>query len=134
MIDGIDDTKISEAYNKLRSIRKKVKNKEILKELIKLANLPCVDGIYLHSPIFIVLYSKTKFMDFELEKKAISDAKNNIENISNGRYTISAYSVEEYVNPIYFFPSTQYYMNKTIDSGIVLFESNAAIELKKKLK
>ena len=105
MINGIDDTKALEAYNKLRSIRKKVKNKEILNKLIELANLPCVDGIYFNSSNFVVLYSKTKFMDFELEKKAISDAKNNIENISNGRYTLSTYSVEEYVDPIYFFPS-----------------------------
>ena len=134
MIDGIDDNKIKEAYNKLKNIRKKVKNKEILKKLIELANLPCVDGIYFHSSIFVVLYSKNKFIDFEFEEKAISDAKNNIESISNGRYTLRAYSVEEYVNPIYFFPSLQYYMNKTIDSGVALFESKAAIALKKKLK
>ena len=134
MINGIDDTKALEAYNKLRSIRKKVKNKEILNKLIELANLPCIDGIYFNSSNFVVLYSKTKFMDFELEKKAILDAKNNIENISNGRYTLSTYSVEEYVSPICFFPSAQYYMNKIIDSSIVLFESKTATAVKKKLK
>ena len=46
-------------------------------------------------------------------------------------YTLSIYSVEENVDPIYFFPSKNYYMNRTIDSGVALFESEAILKLKK---
>ena len=131
MVDGIDDIKILEARSKLEGISKIEKNEEILDNLIKIAHLPCVDGIYVHSSIFVVLYSKNNFMDFEFEKNTIIDVKRNIENISNGVYTLNTYSVEEYVDPMYFFPSPQYYMNKTIDSGVALFESQAVLKLKK---
>ena len=131
MVDGIDDIKILEARSKLEGISKIEKNDEILDNLIKIAYLPCVDGIYVHSSIFIVLYSKNNFKDFELEKNTIIDAKKNIENISNGVYTLNTYSVEEYVDPMCFFPSPQYYMNETINSGVALFESQAVLKLKK---
>ena len=131
MVDGIDDIKILEARSKLEGISKIEKNEEILDNLIKIAHLPCVDGIYVHSSIFVVLYSKNNFKDFELEKNTIIDAKKNIENISKGVYTLNTYSVEEYVDPMCFFPSPQYYMNKTINSGVALFESQAVLKLKK---
>ncbi len=131
MINGIDDAKTLEVYNKLRSIRKKIKNKEILKNLIEIANLPCVEGIYLQSTTFVILYSTKNINNYEIENKAIKVANEKIKNNSRGMYTLSIYSVEEYVDPIYFFPSKRYFMNRTIDSGVALFESEAILKLKK---
>ena len=75
--------------------------------------------------------AKIQLSDFEFEKNTIIDAKKNIENISKGVYTLNTYSVEEYVDPMCFFPSPQYYMNETINSGVALFESQAVLKLKK---